>query len=135
VSLKPVASLQKKTTGRHLPTKANGVYKSVSPRTGKVTWEARYRDSTGKYVYEVSPSFEDAKARRASMANKAHRGELVVNSTDTLADVLPAWSDITRADVRSWLNSMKRKDGREGAINEGTKSLVLSTLSSIMTTP
>jgi integrase len=159
----PVASLQKKTTGRHLPTKADGVYKSVSPRTGKVTWEARYRDSTGKYVYEVCHSFEDAKARRASMTNKAHRGELVVNSTDTLADLLDGWRtwrnvkprteklqddhlrvhilprfgrmkvrDVTRADLRAWLNSMKRKDGREEPISEGTKAIVLSTLSSVL---
>jgi hypothetical protein len=51
----PVASSQKKTTGRHLPTKAEGVHKSVSPRTGKVTWEARYRDSTGKAWSRPAP--------------------------------------------------------------------------------
>jgi integrase len=158
----PVASSQKKMTGRHLPTKVEGVHKSVSPRTGKVTWEARYRDSTGKYVYETCPTFEDAKARRAEMANKGHRGELVVNSTATLSDVLAGWHewrnikprtektyddltrihivpkfgrsrvrDITRADVRAWLNSMNRKDGRDGAISEGTKAVVCATLSNI----
>jgi integrase len=40
--------------------------------------------------------------------------------------------DITRADLKAWLNSMKRKDGREGPISEGTKSLACSTLSSVL---
>ncbi len=152
-----------RNTGRHLPTKAQGVTKSVSPRTGKTTWEARFRDSSGRYTYEVCASLEAAKARRAEMSNKAHRGELVVNSTATLNDVLPAWRewrrlkprtlenyddhvrihieprfgrmkvrDISRADLKTWLNSMKRKDGREGPISEGTKATILSTLSSVL---
>ena len=64
-----------------------------APRRG-VTWEARYRNSTGKYVYEPCASFEDAKARRAEMANKGHRGEFVANTSLTLNDVLEGW--------RSW---------------------------------
>lgn len=155
----PAASSQK--GGRHIPTKAEGVYKSISPRTGKATWEARYRDSDGKYVYEVCPTFEQAKARRAEMIHRVNKGEVVANPTVTLNDLLDGWrgwrkvkprteqsqdsniklhiapkfgnakvKDITVADLRVWLNTMKRKDGEP--MSEGTKTVILAALSSIL---
>jgi integrase len=152
-----------KTTGRHLPTKVEGVTKSVSPRTGKVTWEARFVNSDGVRMYEKCSSFEAAKHRRTEMTAKVNRGEVVTNTTMTLNEVLPSWRewrslkprseaaydshvrqhiaprfgrsrlrDINRAELRAWLNSMKRLDGKDGTLGEGSKAVILSTLSSIL---
>ncbi len=152
-----------KTTGRHLRTAAAGVHKSVSPRTGKVTWEARYVNSAGVRVYEKCSSFEDAKHRRTEMTHKVNRGEVVANTSATLNDVLDGWRewrkvkprtakgyddhirvhiapkfgrsrvrDISRADIKGWLNSMKRKDGRPGEMSDGTKAIILATLSNVL---
>jgi len=40
--------------------------------------------------------------------------------------------DINRAELKAWLNGMQRKDGRKGAMSEGTKPIICSTLSNIL---
>ena len=40
--------------------------------------------------------------------------------------------EVNRAAVLKWLSGLKRQDGREGALSDGTKAAVLSTLSSIL---
>jgi integrase len=151
------------TTGRHLKTKAEGVTKSVSPRTGRVTWEARYTNSDGERVYEKCASFEAAKARRAEATHRVGRGEVVTSTSVTFADVLVGWrewrkvkersavnydahvrvhllprfgqmkvKDISRATLKSWLNSLTREDMHGGEMGDGTKRILLSTLSNIL---
>ena len=153
----PFTSSHKKTVGRHLPTKVQGVYKSVSARTGKTTWEARYRDSTGTYKYEKCASFEGAKARLAEVNHRVNRGEVVANTSVTLADVIEGWvewrkvkprtastydqhvrvhllprfgrmkvRDISRAELKGWLNLLAHKDMHGGQMSEGTKRILLS---------
>jgi hypothetical protein len=40
--------------------------------------------------------------------------------------------DINRAELRAWLNGMKRKDGKPGPLGEGTKTVIFATLSSVL---
>jgi len=152
----------KHTPERHVPTATTGIYFSKNSR-GKKTFECRYVNSEGKRVYEAVGTFEAAKARLADLTNKVNRGEVVTNTTVTLAEVLEGWRawrklkprsedaydghvqlhilprfgrvrlrDINRAELRGWLNSMQRKDGKPGPLGEGTKTVILATLSSIL---
>ena len=152
----------KHTPERHVPTATTGIYSSKNSR-GKKTFECRYVNSEGKRVYEAVGTFEAAKARLADLTNKVNRGEVVTNTTVTLAEVLEGWRawrklkprseeaydghvrlhivpkfgrmkvrDINRAELRAWLNGMKRKDGKPEPLGEGTKTVIFATLSSIL---
>ena len=40
--------------------------------------------------------------------------------------------DVTRASIAEWLRGLRRKDGREGPLGEGTKRLILAVLSEVL---
>jgi integrase len=40
--------------------------------------------------------------------------------------------DVTRATVRKWLSELRRQDGKAALLSDGTKALILATLSSIL---
>jgi integrase len=72
---------------RRTKTKAPGVYRSVSGR-----YEIAYRDSDGRLRFEtVGDNFEDAKARRAEVVGKLHRGERVARARGTFGNYAEEW--------------------------------------------
>lgn len=143
---------------RHVPVKnASHIYWSETAR-GKV-FEVRHpRNAEGRRPFEVvGPRLDAAKAR----AREIHGGTAPpVNSVGMTVEQLlvryrathelsadegrilklhiePRWSrtklrEITWSDVAAWWPSLKRQDGKEGPLAEGTKRLVLARFSGLL---
>jgi integrase len=150
------------TPERHVPTATTGIYYSKNARgiktfecryansEGKRVYEAvgafedakarlsemTHRVKRGEVVANTSTTLNDVlegwkqwrkvKPRTA----KTYDDQVRIHIAPTFGRT--RLRDITRADVKAWLNGMKRKDGRPGAMSEGTKSIVCSTLSNIL---
>lgn len=93
----PVASSQKPE--RHKRTKTSGIYYSVGA-SGCKMFEVRFTDATGKRRFETVGSFEQAKARLAEANGRTSKGEVVGNTTVTLADLLPGWRALREVSVK-----------------------------------
>ncbi len=147
---------------RHVPTATTGIYYSKNTRgkktfecryvtsEGKRVYEvvgtfeaakARLADMTskvnrGEVVANSTATLNDVLDGWRGWRKIKQRSERTYEN-HTKTHITPRFGrmrvrDITRADLRAWLNSMQRKDGRDGPISEGTKAIVLSTLSSIL---
>jgi integrase len=156
----PVASKHKVV--RHSPTKTTGIYFSQNSRgkktfecryvnsEGKRVYEAvgtfeaakaRLADLTNKVnrgdvvanttmtLNEVLPSWREWRSLkpRSEAAYDSHVRQHIAPKFGRMN-----LRDINRAELRAWLNSMKRLDGKDGTLGEGSKAVILSTLSSIL---
>ncbi len=152
----------KHKAARHVPTKVTGIYYSQNARgvktfearyvnsEGKRMYEAvgtmeaakarlaemTHRVDRGEDVVNTTATLTDVLPGWREWRNVKPRSEQ--NYDDHVRiHIAPKFGrsrvrDITRADLRAWLNSMKRKDRREGPVSEGTKATVLATFSSIL---
>ena len=156
----PIAAKHK--VARHVPTKTTGIYFSQNARgvktfesryvnsAGRRVYEAvgtfeaakarlaemTHRVNRGEVAANTSVTLNDVLDGWRTWRSLKPRSEQTYDDHVRI-HIAPRFGrvrvrDITRADVRGWLNAMKRMDGRSGPISEGTKMIVCSTLSSIL---
>jgi integrase len=82
---------------------AESVYQRVDPDTGQPIpgkFEFIYRDSAGRQRWQTAKG--DAKAERAEMIARLHRGERVERSSRTVGEVAEAWLERARGKNGPW---------------------------------
>lgn len=147
---------------RHVPTATTGIYYSLRANGKKVfecrytdsngrrvyqavgsfeQAKARLAEVTGKkfkgeVVANVSTTVGDLiEGWRAIREAKA--STRVIEERNIRLYVEPRWKrvkarDVTKVAIQEWLHSLKRQDGREGPLSDGTKALVLAHFRSIL---
>jgi integrase len=153
---------QRSKPARHVPTKTTGIYYSFRANGKKVfecrytdsngrrryqavgTFEAakaRLAEVTGKkfkgeVVANVSITVgELIEGWRAIREAKA--STRVIEERNIRLYIEPRWKrvkvrDVTKVGIQEWLRGLKRQDGRDGSLSDGTKALVLAHFRSIL---
>jgi integrase len=147
---------------RHKPTKVTGIYYSTDAKgrkrfevrytdsNGRRVYEvagtfeaakARLAEVTGKKVKgevvansaaTVGELIEGWQTARDVKPSTAATYDAIIRRR-----VLPRWKnvrvrEVTRAAITEWLRGLRREDGREGPLGDGTKRLILAVFSEVM---
>src|SRR5262245_44793097 len=93
---------------------AESVYQRVDARTGKPVagrYEFTYRDATGRQVWQTAKGETngDAKAERAELVARMHKGERVERTTLTVSEVAALWLERGTGQKGRWALSTRER--------------------------
>src|SRR5437870_2573744 len=93
---------------------AERVYQRVDRHTGKPVagkYEFSYRDATGRQVWQTAKGSTktDAKAERAELLARMHRGERVERATLTVSEVAQLWFERASGPQGRWAPSTRER--------------------------
>src|SRR5438445_7655187 len=106
---------RREAVGRRRPHRrrvrlAKRVYQRVDRHTGKPVagkYEFSYRDATGRQVWQTAKGSTkaDAKAERAELLARMHRGERVERTALTVSEVAELWLERASGPQGQWTDS------------------------------
>jgi len=93
---------------------AERVYQRVDRDTGKLVagkYEFTYRDATGRQVWQTTKgeTKADARAERAELLARMHRGERVERTTLTVSEVAQLWLERASGPQGQWAPSTRER--------------------------
>src|SRR4051812_1517143 len=93
---------------------AEAVYQRVDPATGKPAagkYEFTYRDATGRQVWQTAKgdTKADAKAERAELLARMHKGERVERTTLTVSEVAALWLERASGPQGKWARPTRER--------------------------